>query len=106
MPGRNDPNPELVVIAGKLENSVYDCVNYLRAMEEDYIDELIVRGAYNPHQSEPQQNTQKKSSQQMEITGAPWQLDSMEQFPAMGVANAAPSSQPPVAAGVWGQRRW
>lgn len=111
MPGRNDPNPELVIISGITEDSVFNCANYLREMEENYIEELIERGIYCPHQPESIQNeTVNKSHQQMEITGAPWQLDSMEQFPAMGAASSVkttlPSTQPVASAGVWGKRRW
>jgi ribosomal protein S3/ribosomal protein L21E len=55
-----------------------------------------------------------KSQQNVEITGAPWQIDSLEQFPTIGTSNGNGSStttttkiqQAPLVGGhVWGQRR-
>lgn len=44
---------EVVVVGGKDEGNVCDCVDKLRAMEEDYITELIDRGAYSTRKEEP-----------------------------------------------------
>jgi transcription antitermination factor NusA-like protein len=102
LPGRNDPNPNLVVVAGKTEDAVYDCIDKLRGMEEDFLADFVDRGHYMVNRHEPQQ--EKANPQQVEIKGAPWQLDSMDQFPAMGAPNAsAPTQQ---GGSVWGQRRW
>lgn len=40
-PRSTDPDPNLVVVAGKDENAVYDCIDQLRREEEDF---LQVRG--------------------------------------------------------------
>ena len=40
-------------MGGKDEGNVCDCVDKLRAMEEDYITELIDRGAYSARKEEP-----------------------------------------------------
>lgn len=37
MPRENDPNPNLVTVSGKDEDTVYDCIDYLRNMEEEYL---------------------------------------------------------------------
>lgn len=104
MPARNDPHPDLVVVSGQSEDAVYDCCDKLRVMEEDYISDMTDRGYFNARREEPK--VEQKSQPQVQITGAPWQLDSMEQFPAMG-SSSAPSAQPAHgAAGVWGSRRW
>jgi hypothetical protein len=51
----------------------------------------------------------KPKAQNIEITGAPWQLDSLEQFPTIGASptsNTNNNQQPkPVSAAAWGQRR-
>lgn len=36
-PRSTDPDPNLVVVAGKDEDSVFDCIDRLRGMEEDYL---------------------------------------------------------------------
>lgn len=36
-PRSTDPDPNLVVVAGKNEDAVFDCIDHLRAMEEDYL---------------------------------------------------------------------
>lgn len=102
MPGRNAPHPEVVVVGGKDEGNVCDCVDKLRAMEEDYITELIDRGAYSARKEEPKR--EHVNAPQMEITGAPWQLDSLEQFPVVGSTTAVAAQGQTVNAS-WGARR-
>ncbi|KAH7714186.1 KH domain-containing protein [Aphelenchoides avenae] len=102
LPGRNDPNPNLVVIAGKTEDAVYDCIDSLRQQEEDYLADHVDRGQqYLYSRQEPEHQTKAKP-QQVEIQGAPWQLE-QEDFPTMG-GGPAPAAAPQP--GVWGQRRW
>ncbi|KAI1727538.1 KH domain-containing protein [Ditylenchus destructor] len=104
MPARNDPHPDVVVVSGQSEDAVYDCCDKLRVMEEDYISDMTDRGHFNTRREEPK--VEQKAQPQVQITGAPWQLDSMEQFPAMGSSNA-PAAQPAHGGtGVWGSRRW
>lgn len=113
MPGRNDSNTDVVTISGKTEDSVYECANYLREQEENYIEELIDRGLYKPDKPDKSYDVNEinnVNNQEVEITGAPWQIDNMEQFPAMGVASNLQDSTVkaaiPTVGGVWGQRRW
>ncbi|CAD6197714.1 unnamed protein product [Caenorhabditis auriculariae] len=80
--GAEDPN--LVVVSGKDENDVYDCIDYLRAQEEEYLLESVERTQYlSPRH---QDNRSAPAPSTVQISGAPWQLDigSSEQ-PALSV---------------------
>lgn len=113
---RNDS--DLVTVSGKSEDNVYDCIDQIKKMEEDYISERIERGMFLTPREEARQKEMKNEEatpQKVEITGAPWQLDSFEQFPTMGGAvsqaqnNGVSQINPtPVTgtSGVWGNRRW
>jgi exosome complex RNA-binding protein Rrp4/ribosomal protein S3 len=112
MPGRNDSRPDMVVVTGKNEDAVYDCIDKMRMDEEDYMSDMNDRNMYRFQQEQPKQ---VETVKQVQITGAPWQLDSLEQFPAMGSSSsAAPESQQQQQqpqthtqnTGVWGSRRW
>jgi hypothetical protein len=71
------------------------------ALEEEYLDDYASHAQYQYQR--PKVVQEKTKPQQVEITGAPWQLNSLEQFPSMGGGNeSAPSQQP---SGVWGRRR-
>jgi len=45
-PRHADPDPNLVVVAGRNEDAVYDCIDYLRNMEEEYLQDNIDRHSY------------------------------------------------------------
>ncbi|VDM37385.1 unnamed protein product [Toxocara canis] len=96
-PRSNDPDLNLVVVAGKSEDAVYDCIDYLRGQEEDYLQERNERGQYLS-QRVPEPVPAPKAPQ-VKIEGAPWQLDmqSEDQFPSMGTA---PTNT--TAGGAWG----
>jgi len=36
-PRSTDPDPNLVSVTGKGEDAVYDCIDYLRNLEEEYL---------------------------------------------------------------------
>lgn len=36
-PRNSDPDPNLVVVSGKSEDAVYDCIDHLRNVEEEYL---------------------------------------------------------------------
>uniref|UniRef100_A0A0N4ZK99 Vigilin n=1 Tax=Parastrongyloides trichosuri TaxID=131310 RepID=A0A0N4ZK99_PARTI len=83
LPPKNAEDPSLVVIAGYNEDDVLNCIEHLKIEEEDFIDLLIERGQYTiQREATPPQNIVKHSVQ---IVGAPWQVNSSEQFPAIGI---------------------
>lgn len=90
----------IVIVSGKDENAVFDCIDYLRSQEEEWAEDQRDRTQYlsqrNAEQPKPAQPTH------VQIQGAPWQLDltSQEDFPDMG----APAPAAATAGGVWGRR--
>lgn len=95
-PRSTDPDPNLVVVAGKDEDSVYDCIDHLRAEEENYLTERQERIQYMAPRVEPQPIY---NPIELEIKGAPWQLDmSEDQFPSMGSTQQKTSNL----SGAWG----
>ncbi|CAD5212084.1 unnamed protein product [Bursaphelenchus okinawaensis] len=99
---RSDPDPSLVTVSGKSEDNVLDCMDKLRMLEEDFMQDVVERFQYT-YQRKEEPKYQPKP-QVIEITGAPWQLDNLDQFPSMSQQQqaAVASSQP---TGVWGRRR-
>lgn len=98
--GRSDDDPSRVTVSGKDEDNVLDCIDKLRMVEEDFMQDVVER--FHPPRREEQHRkpaAPKHHQQQVEIKGAPWQLDNQDHFPSMG--DGAVSSQP---SGVWGRR--
>ncbi|KAI6172476.1 ViGiLN-like protein [Aphelenchoides besseyi] len=103
IPNRSDEDPSRVLVSGHSEESVLDCLDKLRTLEEDFMQDVVESGRYEYHRQQPQY--EEARPQHIEITGAPWQLDSLEQFPSFGGSNeqqANSSAQQP--SGVWGRR--
>uniref|UniRef100_A0A1I7XUS0 Vigilin n=1 Tax=Heterorhabditis bacteriophora TaxID=37862 RepID=A0A1I7XUS0_HETBA len=101
---RDSSDPNLVVIAGKSEDAVYDCMDYLRREEEDFLLEHADRNQFlSPRMQEEHKVV---NPNKVQISNAPWQqldIGSAEQFPDMGGATAPSRS----AGGAWGSaRRW
>ncbi|KAK6060058.1 KH domain protein [Cooperia oncophora] len=98
---RDAADPNLVIIAGKSEDAVYDCIDHLRIEEEEYLADHIDRNQYiSTRVQEP-----PKQNKPIQMNNAPWQLDigSAEHFPDMG--SSAPSHTG--VGGAWGSaRRW
>lgn len=94
---RTDENPNQVIISGKNEDAVYDCIDYLRNEEEDYLAEFSEKHQYISQRAQAEPVQQKAQAVQMK--GAPWQLTG-EDFPEMG--GPAPVSGN---SGVWGSGR-
>eukprot|EP00081_Caenorhabditis_elegans_P004496 NP_001129807.1 ViGiLN homolog [Caenorhabditis elegans] len=108
LPRQGAEDPNLVVVAGKDENDVYDCIDHLRAEEEEFLLDNVERTQYmSPRQQESNNTRHHQQPTSVQMKGAPWQLDlgSSEQFPDMGPA--AGSSAAVGGAGAWGSsRRW
>jgi len=105
-PRNEDTDPNLVTVAGKSEDSVYDCIDHLRNLEEEYNEESKERGQYQyPRQVE---SAPIAPSPGLQITGAPWQLnmESVEEFPEIGGPGAVAGRQTSSSgSGPWGGAR-
>uniref|UniRef100_A0A0K0FDJ9 Dodeca-satellite-binding protein 1 (inferred by orthology to a D. melanogaster protein) n=1 Tax=Strongyloides venezuelensis TaxID=75913 RepID=A0A0K0FDJ9_STRVS len=99
LPPKNAEDPSLVVIAGHTEDDILNCIEQLKIEEEDYIDLLIERGQYTIERDSTPAQIQVKRS--VEITNAPWQVNSHEQFPSIG--SGVPTVTLPVNS-VWSSR--
>jgi predicted PilT family ATPase len=110
-PRNSDPDPNLVIVSGKSEEAVYDCIDDLRNIEEEYLQDIVERYRH------PQNEFQSKSAANqpvMEIRNAPWNslmgengiqvvpdVNNAEDFPTMGGENS------PMSAGAsWGPRKY
>ncbi|KAF1764887.1 hypothetical protein GCK72_004838 [Caenorhabditis remanei] len=106
LPRQGAEDPNLVVVAGKDENDVYDCIDHLRSEEESFLLDNVERTQYmSPRQQESNNVRPQAGTMRVQTMGAPWQLDlgSSEQFPDMG-AQATPTT---AVGGAWGSsRRW
>lgn len=101
MPGRQDENQSRVIISGLNEDKIFDCIEKLRTLEDAYLEEFASHAQY--HYPREHTREEPRPAQQVEITGAPWQLNSLEQFPSMSTNGDAPQIQQQN--GVWGRRR-
>uniref|UniRef100_A0A1I7U4S3 Vigilin n=1 Tax=Caenorhabditis tropicalis TaxID=1561998 RepID=A0A1I7U4S3_9PELO len=106
LPRQGAEDPNLVIVAGKDENDVYDCIDHLRAEEETFLLDNVERTQFmSPRQQESANTRQQQHPVAVKMNGAPWQLDigSSEQFPDMGATSAASTA----VGGAWGSsRRW
>lgn len=106
LPRQGAEDPNLVVVAGKDENDVYDCIDHLRAEEETFLLDNVERTQYmSPRQQESNNTRQHQAPMSVQMKGAPWQLDigSSEQFPDMGASSTTTTA----VGGAWGgSRRW
>lgn len=106
-PRSSDPNPNLVVVSGKEEDLVYDCIDYLRNMEEEYMQDITERAQYQAP-SKQQHYKHNDENKAIAFTNAPWQskapeLTSPDDFPTMGNGASAVNGGAP-APGAWGRR--
>ncbi|KAJ1348733.1 hypothetical protein KIN20_004105 [Parelaphostrongylus tenuis] len=97
---RDVSDGNIVIIAGKSEDSVYDCIDHIRADEEEFLLDRVDLTQFIPTPVEDQPKVNKP----IQMNNAPWQLDisSAEHFPDMG--STTPSH--PVGGAWGGTRRW
>lgn len=78
-PRSSDPNPNLIVISGKNEDQVFDCMDYLRNLEEEYLQDISERHR-DPQRNEVDQSNGYKESVDLEVVGrTPWQAPHQQQ---------------------------
>jgi len=105
-PRMNDADPNLVVVAGKSEEAVFDCIDHLRNLEEEYLQDTA-NSFIHVREAE-----QKPIDQVKEITfrNAPWQApvggaEMQQEFPALGESAGSDGlSRVPLPS--WGPRRY
>lgn len=99
MPSRQDEDQSRVLVSGLDEERVLDCIEKLRSLEDEFMEDFASHAQYQYQRPQVQKEVVKQ--QNVEIRGAPWQLNN-EQFPSM---NGNDGQQIPTAArGVWGRR--
>ncbi|KRZ22641.1 Vigilin [Trichinella pseudospiralis] len=96
-PRQADQNPNLVTVCGKVEDSVFDCIDHLRNLEEEYLQDIVDRYAYRDPMRMAEENTTAQHQPAIEIVNAPWQrtqtddelskpvpdMENMQEFPSM-----------------------
>jgi hypothetical protein len=100
-PRQRDPDPSLVTISGKTEDAVYDCVDYLRNMEEEHLQDIADRHIYD----RPDDSPVRTVAEPILTVGAPWQapdLNNQDMFPTIG---GSETTATPAVASAWGGRR-
>ncbi|KRZ09939.1 Vigilin, partial [Trichinella zimbabwensis] len=114
-PRQADQNPNLVTVCGKVEDSVFDCIDHLRNLEEEYLQDIVDRYAYRDPMRMAEENTTAQHQPAIEIVNAPWQrtqtddelskpvpdVENMQEFPSM--VSDLPQSQ--MNASVWNFKR-
>nr|CAD2180551.1 unnamed protein product [Meloidogyne enterolobii] len=107
---KQDSGEALVILRGKKEHVEAAKEKIFAIIEElDFLSEFVLRSQQHTRR-EPSPPPSKQDNQNVEITGAPWQLDSLEQFPTIGNGPAPTSTvQKPVAPlggqACWGKQR-
>jgi len=113
-PRHADPDPNLVIVSGRNEDAVYDCIDHLRNMEEEFLQDAIDRQQYRDPKRNLDGAGDAERSQPLEYVNAPWQsrggglnglqevpdVGNIEDFPAMGDGNGGMGNYSSTAA--WG----
>ena len=103
LPREGDADPSLVVVSGDDDN-VQDCIDHLRIMEEEYIQDVAdkewMKQYEKPTRSLDNKDNGKDKSNGFYVAKAPWDVSSQEAFPSLG-GGAGGSSKPPA----WGPAR-
>jgi len=106
-PRAQDPDPNAVIVMGKDEENVYECIDYLRNIEEEYLQDMNERTAYQHPDFVGTAAVPPRPKEEIVIRNAPWNLEDTEQFPAVGGGADAAAAAPPKAAilPAWGPPR-
>merc|ERR1719410_2709629 len=103
LPREGDADPSLVVVSGDDDN-VQDCIDHLRIMEEEYIQDVAdkewMKQYEKPTRSLDNKDNGKDKSNGFYVAKAPWDVSSQEAFPSLG-GGAGAASKPPA----WGPAR-
>jgi len=105
LPREGDEDPSRVVVAGD-EEAVLDCIDHLKILEEEYIQEAADSDWMRQYEKPTRQVENKdsnKDSKGFYVAKAPWDVSSAEAFPSLGGGGGGSSgaSSGPVA---WGPK--
>jgi len=103
LPREGDADPSRVVVSGD-EDAVLDCIDHLKIMEEEFIQECADNDWMRQYEKPTRQLENKdsnKDSKGFYVAKAPWDVSSAEAFPSLSGGGSVASSKPPA----WGPLR-
>jgi len=104
LPREGDPDPSRVVVAGD-EEQVLDCIDHLKILEEEYIQDAAESDWMRQYEKPARQVENKDSNKDPKgfyVAKAPWDVSSSEAFPSLGGGGGSSgASSGPVA---WGPK--
>jgi hypothetical protein len=76
-PGRSSESNDLIIVSGDTIESIDDCIDYLKNLEEEYLQDVNDRDAYQ-HPSRQQEKGEKpvQNTKGFVVKGAPWERNS------------------------------
>ncbi|CDW54567.1 General transcription factor 3C polypeptide 2 [Trichuris trichiura] len=113
-PRPGDADPNLVTVFGKDDDSVYDCIDDLRNIEEEFLQDIVDRNTYSDSQR-LKESWSPSEQTILEFVNAPWQrsstaeeankpvpdMSNLQEFPSMGEET---TSLPGAGTSVWHRR--
>jgi len=103
LPRAGDEDPTLVVVSGD-QDACEDCIDHLKIMEEDFIQEAAEQDWERDYMKPTRQVENKESNKKKDgfmVSKAPWDVSSSEAFPSLGGGGGGGASSAPTA---WGPK--
>merc|ERR1712088_1126367 len=103
LPRAGDEDPTLVVVSGD-QDACEDCIDHLKIMEEDFIQEAAEQDWERDYLKPTRQVENKESNKKKDgfmVSKAPWDVSSAEAFPSLGGGGGGGASSAPTA---WGPK--
>jgi polyribonucleotide nucleotidyltransferase len=96
LPREGDEDPSLVVVSGD-EEAVLDCIDHLKILEEEYMQEESEKEWMTQYEKPNRQLDNRDSNKlpkEFKVSKAPWDVSSSEAFPSLGGGGPNNSSGP------------
>jgi len=103
LPREGDEDPSLVIISGE-EEAVLDCIDHLKMLEEEYVQEAADKEwmqQYEKPNRELDNRDSNKLPKEFKVSKAPWDVSSAEAFPSLGGGGQGGTGSGPIA---WGPK--
>jgi predicted PilT family ATPase len=103
LPRAGDEDPTLVVVSGD-QDACEDCIDHLKIMEEDFIQEAAEQDWERDYLKPTRQVENKESNKKKDgfmVSKAPWDVSSAEAFPSLGGGGGGGAASAPTA---WGPK--